>query len=387
MKAVGFIPLRKGSKGIRGKNKRKMLGRPLFSWILAEAVFSRLDEIIVFTDDEYILDFVEQEYTWTTKLKAIKRSEKNAGDAASTEAAILEYCEINNYNFDVFCLLQATSPFTRAMHINDCLEQLNQGFDSALSVVRTDRFIWNEEGEALNYDYKDRPRRQDFKGLLVENGAIYCTTRKSLKESQNRISGKIATVEMPANSYVEIDSESDWKMAENLLASQLIAKKGNARITHLFLDVDGVFTDGNVLFSESGELAKSFDMRDGMGLEILRQHHIEVRVMTSEKSPLVAARMKKLKIDKVYLGVKDKFGFLQNIMLRENIKSANLAYIGDDVNDMANMCLVGWSFAPANAMAEIRNIADVNLSMASGKGAIREACNFLMKYNKRFENE
>lgn len=384
MKAIGFIPLRKGSKGIPGKNKRKMLGRPLFCWVLTEAIFSKLDEVIVFTDDTEIIEFIENQFQWSSKVKAVLRPENTATDTASTEMAILDYCEAINYNFDLFCLLQATSPFTKAKHINEGLSKIEAGADSSLSVVKTHRFIWNKIGESINYDYKNRPRRQDFDGLLVENGAIYCTTKKALQKSQNRISGMIIPFEMPEISYTEIDSESDWRIVENLLATNLQKQKKNTKITHLVLDVDGVFTDGKVLFSENGELAKSFDMRDGMGLEILRQFNVKIMVMTSENSALVAARMKKLKIDTVFLGAKDKYSLLQNYCLKNDLEMNNLAYVGDDVNDMANMCRVGWSFAPANAMDEIKRIADINLAKKSGEGAIREVAQFIKKYNTRF---
>ncbi len=385
MRSLGFLPLRAGSKGIVGKNKRKLLGRPLFCWVLTEAVFSQLDEIVVYTDDLEIISFIKKEYNWTSKIRVAERTAESATDAAATEKAIFDFLNIHEADFDIFCLLQATSPFTKSKDINRCLDKVLQGSDSALSVVKTHRFIWNQEGEPLNYKPEDRPRRQDFEGLLVENGAIYCTLKETLLKSKCRISGNIAPVEMSHLSYTEIDTEADWNIVEQLMADDLRGRKKTGRITQLVLDVDGVFTDGKVLYSENGELAKSFDMRDGMGLEILRQHEVEVAVMTSEKSALVAARMKKLNIDKVYLGVKDKFGFLQQLLIHNGLKTENLAYLGDDINDMANMCRVGWSLAPANAMEEIKKIADINLSSASGAGAIREACHFILKYNKRFD--
>lgn len=385
MRSIGFLPLRKGSKGIIGKNKRKMLGRPLFCWVLTEALFSELDEVVVYTDDLEIINFIELEYTWSNKIILVERSVESATDKASTEKAIFDYLNEYNPDFKTFCLLQATSPFTTSLDINRSLAEIKKGYDSSISVVKTHRFIWDKKGQPLNYDFKNRPRRQDFEGLLIENGAVYCSSKKALVMSKCRVSGKIATVEMSELSYNEVDNESDWQIIEQLLADDLISRKETGRIEQLILDVDGVFTDGKVLFSKNGELAKSFDMRDGMGLEILRQHQVEVAVLTSENSDLVTARMKKLNIDKVYLGVKDKFGFLQQLLQKNDLQPGNLAYLGDDVNDMANMCRVGWSLAPANAMQEVKNIADINLSCVSGAGAIREACHFILKYNKRFD--
>jgi len=384
MKQIGFIPLRKGSKGIVNKNKRKMVGRPLFTWVLGEAIFSNLDEIIVFTDDESIIDFINKEYHWTNKIKPVLRSEASASDTASTEFAMLEYCDTINYNFDVFCLLQATSPFTKREDINRCLDKLNGDFDSVLTVVNTHRFLWDNTGKALNYNTNDRPRRQDFDGLLIENGAVYTTTKENLKNTKNRLGSKVAVVKMPEESLHEIDSETDWTVVEQLLIERQKREKESKKITHLVLDVDGVFTDGTITYTKDGEHTKSFDMRDGMGLEILRQFNIELMIMTSENSALVAKRMEKLKIEHVFLGVKDKFTLLNNIILKAGISLSNVAYIGDDVNDLTNICSVGWSLTPNNATDIVKHNADVVLSKNSGAGAIREACQFIMNYNKRF---
>lgn len=384
-KTIGFIPLRKNSKGIPNKNKRKLLGRPLFTWVLTEAIFSSLDEIYVFTDDDEIIEFVTTNFKWSSKIKAVKRSSQNASDTASTEDAILEFVDTIKHDFDTFCLLQATSPLTKRAHIDAALKKIdNENFNAVLSVVNTNRFIWSKKGEPLNYNFKKRPRRQEFEGLLIENGAIYCTKKLDLIKSKNRISGNIGIIEMPEETLVEIDSETDWQVIEQLLISNFKRQKSTQRIKYLILDVDGVFTDGNITFNKDGEFSKNFDMRDGMGLEILRQHNVFIIVMTSENSEVVRQRMLKLKIEDVFLGVKDKYSCLENICLKRKISPTEIAYIGDDVNDMSNMLRSGWSFCPANATKNIKYHSDFLLNSESGKGAIREASEFIINYNLRF---
>jgi N-acylneuraminate cytidylyltransferase len=385
MKKTGIIPIRKDSKGIPGKNKKKMVGRPLFSWVLTEAIFSDLDEVIIFTDDEEIIAYVKREYHWTSKVKALLRNRENATDTASTESVLLEFSEKVNLDYDILCLLQATSPLTLSSDINATLDKIIVGqYDSALTVVKTHRFTWNSDGTPQNYDMFNRPRRQDFEGLLIENGAVYATTKEAFLASKNRVSGKIGLFEMPEETLMEIDSLSDWTIVENLLIERQKKMKNNQRIDYLVLDVDGVFTDGTVYYSGEGELAKKFDMRDGMGLEILRQNNVEVVVLTSENSELVAQRMKKLQIENTFLGVKDKFSFLKNFLKTKNSTFEAVAYVGDDVNDLTNMCSVGWSFAPANATEIIKINADITLKNKSCVGAIREVCEILLKYNKRY---
>jgi YrbI family 3-deoxy-D-manno-octulosonate 8-phosphate phosphatase len=385
MKKVAIIPLRKGSKGIPGKNKKKLLGRPLFSWVLGAAIFSDLDEVYVFTDDEEILRYIQKEYHWTTKVKGLLRNDANANDTASTESAMLEFAEKIDYDFDMLCLLQATSPLTTAENINEGIFQMNAANTvSVLSVVKTHRFTWNADGTPQNYDVFNRPRRQDFDGLLIENGAIYMTTKEAFLASKNRVSGTIGLVEMTEETLVEIDSLSDWLMVENLVAARQKSYKQQKRINYLVLDVDGVFTDGCVYYGADGELMKKFDMRDGMGLEILRQQGVEVVVITSEQSDLVAKRMEKLQIKHTFLGVKDKYSFLQNFINQQQTSWANMAYVGDDVNDLVNLCTVGWSFAPANATAVVKQQVDFTLSHNSADGAIREVCEWVMRYNTRF---
>jgi N-acylneuraminate cytidylyltransferase len=386
-KKIGFIPLRKNSKGIPGKNKKKLVGRPLFCWVLTEAIFSELDEVYVFTNDTEIIDFINKEYHWTSKVKTLLREEINANDTASTESALIEFSEKINQDYELLCLLQATSPLTTSKDINNAINKItNDGFDSVLSVVKTHRFTWNLDGTAQNYDVFNRPRRQDFDGLLIENGAIYITKKEAFLSSKNRVSGNIGLIEMPEDTLVELDSLTDWLIVENLLTERLKKAKKTQRIEYLVLDVDGVFTDGGIYYNAEGELAKKFDMRDGMGLEILRENKVVVVVLTAENSALVAQRMKKLNIQNTFLGVKDKYSFLQQFLVSNKSSIGAVAYIGDDVNDLANLCNAGWSFAPNNATNAVKPHVDMVLNQDSANGAIREACEFILKYNKRYES-
>lgn len=385
MKSVAIIPIRAGSKSIVNKNRKKLLGRPLFTWVLGEAIQSSLSKIYVYTDDTHIIEFINKEYTWTNKVEALLQSKKSATDTASTESPMLEFAEKINYDFDIICLLQTTSPLTTAADINNTIGKItNENFDAALSVVESKRFTWNENGESTNYNYLERPRRQDFDGMLIENGAVYASTKKQFQASKNRIGGKIGLVKMHEDSLVEIDEPSDWAIVETLLETKLRGLKQTPhKIKALVLDVDGVFTDGKVTYSKDGELTKTFSVRDGMGLEIARENDLQVIVITSENSELVEKRMKKLQIKELYMGVRDKYTRLTEILEKVNIDKNEVVYIGDDVNDLANICSCGWGLCPSDAMPKVIQRADIILPAKGGNHAIREATYFIQKYNQR----
>ncbi len=386
MKKIAIIPLRAGSKGIPGKNKKKLLGRPLYQWVLGEAIFSDLDEIYVFTDDVEILEQIQKEYTWTNKVKGMQRSQESATDIASTEQAMLELAKNINNDFDLICLLQATSPLTARKDINNCLLKVEkENFDSALTLVEAKRFIWKENGTSINYEYLHRPRRQDFEGLLIENGAVYVAKKDIFLKNQNRLGDKIGIVKMPEDTLIELDEISDWIVLEKLMLNRLSqSKKRPAPIKAIVFDVDGVFTDGTVAVSDKAELFKQFSLRDGMGIEILRQSGIIPVVITSEVSLIVKTRMNKLKIEHLYLGVKDKYSFLQNVLIKLKIQKNEVAYIGDDINDLANLVSVAWGISPSNAVNTVKSNVDLVLNNPGGNLAIREAIEFIEKYNYKF---
>lgn len=330
---------------------------------------------------------MNSEYNYLKKVRLINRSSESATDRASTELAIKEFLHKIDNNYDILCLLQATSPLTTSSDINNVLTSLiNDKVDSILTAVLMKRFIWDKEGYPLNYNPNNRPRRQDFEGILVENGAIYATTRKQFEQSGNRIGGKIGIARMPEDTFTELDEQADWLIIERLLINRLKAnKKVKGKIKALFLDVDGVFTTGRVFFGESGELSKEFSIIDGMGLELLRDEGVDVYVITSEDSKIVTNRMKKLKIENYYPNIKDKYAKVEELLTHNNIKRSEIAYMGDDINDLSNLLSVGWSFCPSNAVNEVKYLADIILHAEGGKDAIREAVGFVIKFNSRGE--
>ena len=195
---VAFIPVRGGSKSIPLKNIKKICGMPLVYWVMNAACNCKyLDKVFIATDSDAIRNTVESlkhsGENLLEKAEVIGRSKESASDTASTESAMLEFA--NQYSFDNIVLIQATSPLLTAEDIDRGFEAFNEnGVDSVLSVVRQKRFHWAADSagffHATNYDYCHRPRRQEFDGYLVENGAFYITSKKNLLASQNRLSGK-----------------------------------------------------------------------------------------------------------------------------------------------------------------------------------------------------
>ncbi|GAA6292028.1 HAD hydrolase family protein [Enterocloster asparagiformis] len=382
---VAFIPVRGGSKSIPLKNIKPMAGQPLVYWTLKAAAECRsIDQIYVSTDSKEIKQTISQMFL--PKLNIIDRSPQTAQDTSSTESAMLEFAE--NYEFDNIVLIQATSPLLSDRDLDEGFKLFFQSdTDSVLSVVRQKRFNWgiNDNGYAyaLNYDYMKRPRRQDFNGYWVENGAYYITSRSALLATGNRISGNIKVYEMPEETYFEIDEPSDWIIVEQLLRKRQLNKTlAYINIKLVATDCDGVLTDGGMFYSANGEFAKRFSARDGMGFEILRKCGIKTAIITGEQHPLVSMRGQKLKIDDVILGEKDKLNALRQLCKKYGITLENVAYIGDDVFDLAAIQQCGFGCAPSDAQPQVLKSADYITLCKGGNGCFREVadiiCNKLM---------
>lgn len=153
------------------------------------------------------------------------------------------------------------------------------------------------------------------------------------------------------------------------------------KIKIVLTDNDGVLTDNGVYYSAKGEELKRFSIRDGMGVERLRTHAgIETIIITGEKSGSVKSRAEKLKIKEYYLGVKNKVEVLQEITRRNIVQPENIAYIGDDVNDLELMKLIGLKVSPADGMIFIREIADYVCENRGGNGAFRELAELILAF-------
>ena len=208
---IAIVPIRSGSKGIPNKNIKLLAGKPLVWWVLNSLQNSNVDQIIVATDYEYVslLGSFEMD------LNIYIRDSKNSADKSSTEDVLVEVIDTLKLDDDVM-LVQATSPLTTSDDINNGIE-LYKKFDSILSVVEQKRFMWSKDGVPMNYNISSRPRRQDWDGYYVENGAFYINHSSNIIRDTNRLSGKIGCSVMNDTTYFEIDSEDDWKIIESII--------------------------------------------------------------------------------------------------------------------------------------------------------------------------
>ena len=381
---VAFIPARCGSKSIKFKNIKLFCNKPLIYWNIKELNISpSIDEIIVATDCDKIEKVVKSFNI--SKVKIYKREEKNAKDKSSTESVMIEYLNKSSYDKnDTFILVQATSPLTESKDFENALSQyINDHSDSLLTCVRTKQFIWNDNKKPINYNYKKRPRRQDFNGTLIENGAFYINKVGKIQKHKNRLFGKISIYEMHEQKAIEIDEKNDWLIAENLMYDRIA---NNITIkTKLFLsDVDGTLTDSGMYYSENGNELKKFNTRDGKGFELLRKVGIKTGIITSENTKLVENRAKKLKLDYLYQGVENrsKLEVVLEICNKEKISINEVAYIGDDINCIDLLKNVGIAACPNDAITEVKNIKNIRvMKLKGGHGSVREFVTEILNNN------
>ena len=363
---LGVIPARGGSRGIPRKNIKMICGKPLLTWSIEAAQKSKLlDDFIVSTEDKEIAD-VARSYG----AKVLDRPEELATDEATTISVLQQIVE--KLNPDIVVVLQPTSPIRDDDLIDRCISEFLK--------AKADNLATGFYCKYKEFGTYDNLRRQDLKGFFYDDGNIYILTKKLILSG--RWSGnKIEKFPISREQNYEIDDDADFFIVEKLLEKRIIKRQlmNLEKIKLLAMDVDGVLTDGGMYYSEGVDELKKFNTSDGKGIELLRKIGIKTAIITQESTKIVERRAKKLKVDYLYQGVTNKIKIIEEIAKKEKLSLSQIAYIGDDLNDLQVLRRVGFSAMPADVFINNTNGIDYICKKKGGDGCVRELCELIIK--------
>ena len=174
-----------------------------------------------------------------------------------------------------------------------------------------------------------------------------------------------------------------YKTKQELSTETLTASLQKIKL--LALDVDGVLTDGTIYISPAGEVFKGFNAKDGMGISCALRNNLQIAVITGRQSPIVERRCEELGIKLFMQGVKDKRLALQKMAQELGLTREEIAYMGDDLNDIPAFKASGLNFVPADGSIEVLAVADIITKAKGGRGAVREAITMILAAQDNWE--
>ncbi|WP_240747013.1 acylneuraminate cytidylyltransferase [Microbacterium sp. K24] len=371
-KTVAIIPARGGSKQVPRKNVQRVGGVPLVARAVRAATAAGVDLVVVSTDDAEIAEIAT-----AAGARIIRRPAEISGDTATSESAILhalDELEADGERFDVVAFLQATSPFIPSDALAAAVEDVRADrADSVFSAYETYGFLWQRDAEgaavAINHDAAHRPRRQDREAHHLETGAFYVFRAEGFRESRHRFFGRTRIAEVPEWTAIEIDDEQQLRIARALAALHEAPEAIPALA--IVTDFDGVHTDDTAIIDADGGERVRVSREDGMGVSLLRRAGVPMLILSTEVNPVVRARADKLRVPVLH-GIDDKEQALRTWAHDNDLALADIAYLGNDVNDLPAMRIVGWPVAVANAHPLVLEQARVILRRRGGEGAVRE---------------
>lgn len=227
MRAVSIVLARGGSKGIHRKNLIDFCGKPLLRWTVEQCLDAKqIESVWVSSDNEEILQSAEE-----FGAKVIERPEDISGDKATSESGWLhaiDYIENKTGPVDLALAPQVTSPLRESKDIDSAIELFeSNNYDSLFScTLAEDIYFWQRQAtgelESINYDWKNRKRRQDHSPQYIENGSFYIFKPEVLRKFNNRFGGKIGMSEMEFWKTFEIDSLDSLQLCKALMSSYLL---------------------------------------------------------------------------------------------------------------------------------------------------------------------
>lgn len=369
---VAIIPVRGGSKGIPRKNLARVGGVPLVARaIRAARRAGGIDRVVVSTDDGEIAACAEE---WGAQV--IRRPAALAGDTATSESALLHALDelaACGVDVGVVAFLQATSPFLSSEALADAVRLVAAGrADSAFSARASYEFAWirtTSGAAALGHDAARRPRRQERDPHFIETGAFYVFGADGFRAARHRFFGRTEIVEVPEETALEIDTPEQLELA------RILARRDDAEraidVDAVVTDFDGVHTDDTASVASDGTEHVRVSRSDGMGVTLLRQAGVPVLILSTETNPVVSARAAKLGVE-VIQASSDKAAALREWAAARGVPLSRIAYVGNDVNDLPALELVGWPVVVPDAHPLATASARTVLAHGGGAGAVRE---------------
>jgi YrbI family 3-deoxy-D-manno-octulosonate 8-phosphate phosphatase len=382
--AVAVIPARGGSKGVPGKNVALVGGQPLIARAVRAARASRrIDRVLVSTDDPLIADVASD-----AGAEVVQRPAALAGDAATSESALLHALDTAAPDAEVALLVQCTSPFLSSTELDAVAAAVLDGAaDCAFTAAPAHGFLWRPDGTGVNHDPAGRLRRQDRPVELLETGAAYAMRVEGLRRTGHRFFDRIQPVVVDPGRTLEIDEPDD--LARARLLAPLLDPAADLTLDDLdaiVLDFDGTLTDDTVVMDQDGRESVTVHRGDGLGIAALRRAGLDVLILSTERNPVVAARARKLAVPALY-GIDDKGTALAQWCADNGHSLRRTAYVGNDVNDLPCFQIAGWPIAVADAHYSVRARARIVTAACGGHGAIREIASRLLREEVRDGSE
>ncbi len=399
---LAIIPARGGSKGIPRKNIRLFAGYPLIAWSIAAAKQASLvTRVIVSTDDEEIASVAREYGAETPFLRPAELAQDQTTDLPVFEHTLKFLEEVEGYRPEMIVQLRPTSPIRPRGMVDDSIRILINHADAdcvrgVVPAAQNPFKMWrfNGDNKPLNplielagiAEPYNAPR-QVLPPVYWQTGHIDTIRYATIVQKHSLTGDVIYPITIDPKYTVDIDTPADWVKYEALVYSGLeMVSPGKARrtmpkqIKMLICDFDGVVTDNRVWTDQDGRETVAASRSDSMRFRELREHGIEVMILSSEVNSVVQARAKKMGVEAIHgVGIVAKGEALKKLLAEKNVDPANVVYVGNDINDLPCFEIAGWAMAVADSYPEVLRAADYVLKKNGGYGAIREVCEIIVE--------
>ena len=411
LEVLAVVQARGGSKGIPGKNIRKLGGHPLIAYSITSGLAAAsVTRLIISTDDDEIAEVAKDYGAEVPFMRPDELATDDMQDYPLFEHALTWLKNSENYVPHIIVQLRPTSPLRPKGSIDDAVKLLSK--DINVDCVRTvipsqqnpykmwrggEKYLTPLLGDEFPEPY-NMPR-QRLPQTYWQTGHLDVIRYETIIEKKSLTGECVLPLIIEPKYCTDIDNLEDWELAEwkltrDNLDIDLPSVNGQNRTlvdglskvipgkpSLVVLDFDGVLTDNRVWVTETGEEAVACNRSDGMGLSMLKKNDIQVVVLSSERNPVVTARCKKLKLP-CDQGIDDKRTALNRLAKKHGASLEDVVYIGNDINDLDCIRMVGCGIAVSDAHPSVLAAADFVLSHRGGYGAVREFCDLLLNSNK-----
>ncbi|NIM94814.1 MAG: HAD hydrolase family protein [Anaerolineales bacterium] len=398
MRILAIIPARGGSKSIAGKNIRLFAGHPLLAYSIAAGLQAEsVDRVIVSTDDETTAEIARNYGAEVPFMRPYELALDATPDLPVFEHALSWLEREEGYRPEIIVQLRPTTPLRPL----DCVDRgvsilMNHPeADSVRAVVPSGQNpykMWriSDDGRLAplmqtSIDEPYNQPRQNLPPTYWQTGHLDVIRRDVIFEKGSMSGSVILPLVLEPRYTVDIDTPNDWERAEwKLIHGDLdVVRPGRKprpipdKVELIILDFDGVLTDNRVWTDSKGRELVAANRSDGHGISRLKEHGIQIFVLSTEVNPVVEARCRKLGLD-VVQGVEDKGSVLRELLHERGIQPANTVYLGNDINDLPCFHVVGCAVVVNDALPDVLHEADLVLRRPGGYGAVRELSDLIL---------